>query len=241
MRPWTNLCFTRARRRCHDGPIRRIAPRTPIQARRCTGGRSDRPAPAERARCPAPASRMSPMPASTTAACGARPTTAPPGSHSSTRNRPARSARSRSRRPIPNIIYVGTGAGIIRPDLATGDGMYKSTDAGKTWTHLGLATAQMIAHIDVDPAIRTGCSSRCSDIRTARIRSAASSARPTAARRSRRCSLKTTTRAATTSASTRAIRRSSMRRCGNSSRRYIEGGGFGGAGRRPRQRHLQVN
>jgi len=32
----------------------------------------------------------------------------------------------------PNIIYVGTGAGIIRPDLAIGDGVYKSTDAGKT-------------------------------------------------------------------------------------------------------------
>ena len=33
----------------------------------------------------------------------------------------------------PEVIYVGTGAGIIRPDLATGNGMYKSTDAGKTW------------------------------------------------------------------------------------------------------------
>src|SRR6059036_4003273 len=32
----------------------------------------------------------------------------------------------------PAIIYVGTGAGIIRPDLATGDGMYKSVDAGKS-------------------------------------------------------------------------------------------------------------
>jgi len=50
-----------------------------------------------------------------------------------------------------NVIYVGSGAGIIRPDLAVGDGMYKSTDAGKTWTHLGLHDTQMIAYIDVDP------------------------------------------------------------------------------------------
>ncbi len=51
----------------------------------------------------------------------------------------------------PRIIYVGSGAGIIRPDLSVGDGMYKSTDAGKTWTHLGLRDSQMIANIDVDP------------------------------------------------------------------------------------------
>ena len=51
----------------------------------------------------------------------------------------------------PNIIYVGTGAGIIRPDLSVGDGVYKSTDAGRTWTHLGLHDTQMIAMIDVDP------------------------------------------------------------------------------------------
>ncbi len=51
----------------------------------------------------------------------------------------------------PNVIYVGAGAGIIRPDLSVGDGMYKSTDAGKTWTHLQLRDTQMIANIDVDP------------------------------------------------------------------------------------------
>src|SRR6202030_502915 len=44
----------------------------------------------------------------------------------------------------PNIIYVGSGEGLQRPDLSTGDGVYKSTDAGKTWKHLGLPDAQQI-------------------------------------------------------------------------------------------------
>jgi photosystem II stability/assembly factor-like uncharacterized protein len=51
----------------------------------------------------------------------------------------------------PDIIYVGSGGGIIRPDLSTGDGMYKSVDAGATWTHLGLRDSQMIADVVVDP------------------------------------------------------------------------------------------
>jgi photosystem II stability/assembly factor-like uncharacterized protein len=51
----------------------------------------------------------------------------------------------------PNILYVGSGEGLQRPDLAVGDGVYKSTDAGKTWAHLGLRDAQQITAIVVDP------------------------------------------------------------------------------------------
>src|SRR5258708_13082408 len=51
----------------------------------------------------------------------------------------------------PNTIYVGGGEGLQRPDLSTGDGMYRSTDAGKSWQHLGLRDAQQIPMIAVDP------------------------------------------------------------------------------------------
>ena len=51
----------------------------------------------------------------------------------------------------PNIVYVGSGEGLHRPDLSTGDGIYKSTDAGKTWTHLGLRDGQQIPQIIIDP------------------------------------------------------------------------------------------
>ncbi|HEY8312943.1 MAG TPA: hypothetical protein VIG51_02110 [Candidatus Baltobacteraceae bacterium] len=51
----------------------------------------------------------------------------------------------------PNVVYVGSGEGLRRPDLSTGDGMYKSTDAGKTWQHLGLRDGEQIQEIAVDP------------------------------------------------------------------------------------------
>lgn len=51
----------------------------------------------------------------------------------------------------PNVLYVGSGEGLQRPDLSVGDGMYKSTDAGKTWTHLGLEGVQQIGGLAIDP------------------------------------------------------------------------------------------
>src|SRR5918996_37335 len=51
----------------------------------------------------------------------------------------------------PETIYLGSGEGLQRPDLSTGDGIYKSTDGGKTWRHLGLRTAQQIGAILIDP------------------------------------------------------------------------------------------
>lgn len=51
----------------------------------------------------------------------------------------------------PNLIYVGSGEGLRRPDLSVGDGIYKSTDAGRSWQHLGLRDGQQIGFILVDP------------------------------------------------------------------------------------------
>src|SRR5579859_7176251 len=52
----------------------------------------------------------------------------------------------------PNIVYVASGEGLQRPDLSVGNGIYKSTDAGKTWTHLGLREGQQIPALAVDPS-----------------------------------------------------------------------------------------
>ena len=51
----------------------------------------------------------------------------------------------------PNVIYVGSGEGIQRPDLSVGDGVYKSIDAGKTWINTGLKDGQQIGGLAIDP------------------------------------------------------------------------------------------
>ncbi|HEY6060919.1 MAG TPA: glycosyl hydrolase [Gemmatimonadales bacterium] len=51
----------------------------------------------------------------------------------------------------PNVIYVGTGESTVRGNVSPGDGMYRSTDAGKTWSRIGLNDAGQTARIMVDP------------------------------------------------------------------------------------------
>ena len=52
----------------------------------------------------------------------------------------------------PNVIYVGMGESTIRGNVSHGDGVYRSTDGGKTWTHLGLADTRNIAKVRIHPA-----------------------------------------------------------------------------------------
>src|SRR5271167_1447018 len=50
-----------------------------------------------------------------------------------------------------NVIYAGTGESDIRGDVITGDGVYKSNDAGKTWSYAGLRDTHTISAILIDP------------------------------------------------------------------------------------------
>ena len=52
---------------------------------------------------------------------------------------------------VPTTVYVGTGEADMRSQISYGDGMYKSTDGGKTWTHIGLENTRQIGRVAVDP------------------------------------------------------------------------------------------
>jgi hypothetical protein len=51
----------------------------------------------------------------------------------------------------PAVVYVGTGEALTRQDITPGDGVYKSTDGGATWTNVGLAATRHIAKIRIHP------------------------------------------------------------------------------------------
>ncbi len=51
----------------------------------------------------------------------------------------------------PNVVYVGTGEADMRDSISFGDGMYKSTDGGSTWKHIGLDATRQIGRVIVDP------------------------------------------------------------------------------------------
>src|SRR4051812_31245505 len=52
----------------------------------------------------------------------------------------------------PSIVWAGTGEPWIRSHISVGNGVYKSTDAGRTWTHVGLDSTGRIGRIVIDPA-----------------------------------------------------------------------------------------
>jgi photosystem II stability/assembly factor-like uncharacterized protein len=51
----------------------------------------------------------------------------------------------------PDVVYIGMGESAIRGNIMPGDGVYKSTDAGKTWKHIGFASSENISKIRIDP------------------------------------------------------------------------------------------
>ena len=51
----------------------------------------------------------------------------------------------------PDIVYIGMGESCIRGNVMSGDGVYRSTDAGKTWTNVGFASSQVISKIRIHP------------------------------------------------------------------------------------------
>ena len=86
------------------------------------------------------------------AGSGRPPTAAPTGRTSPTApsGRPPWE-RSRSSDADPNVVYAGTGEACIRVDVSHGDGVYRSTDGGATWSNVGLADTRHIGRIRIHP------------------------------------------------------------------------------------------
>src|SRR4029450_13926201 len=51
----------------------------------------------------------------------------------------------------PDVVFIGMGESCIRGNIMPGDGVYKPTDAGKTWTHVGFSGSQAISRVRIHP------------------------------------------------------------------------------------------
>ena len=98
----------------------------------------------------------------------------------------------------PNVIWAGTGEAFIRSNISIGWGAFKSTDAGKSWTRMGLDLTGRIARIVVHPTNPDVVLVCAVAMPTARSRSGACSGRPTAAGTGPGCCSSTRTRGAPT-------------------------------------------
>ncbi len=115
----------------------------------------------------------------------------------------------------PDVVYVGTGECTLRDSMGYGNGVYKSTNGGESWTHLGLRCRRITSGGSPSiPGIRTSYSWRRSGNCTRRAPSGACIDRRMAARTGKRSCTRTRTSAPWRSRSIPPIRRSFMRACG---------------------------
>ena len=112
------------------------------------------------------------------------------------------------------VIYVGSGEADMRSSISGGNGMYKSTDGGKSWARIGLSESRQIGRILVDPKDENRVFVAALGMRTGRTQSAAFTGRMTEGKTGSACFLKTKTPAQLIWRSSREIRRRFTQRCG---------------------------